>query len=147
MTWFAHFHDLNTGAFSLCLSVFANADEPAPEIEAPHTVCVPDRDVHGMVASAGWPVYCVEGLETNSVQVARYVNKSQMLVMALSPHIGYDDAAKIAKKAHDEGVTLREAAIALGLLSGESSIASCGPRRSSARVTEPRRSAGGWGRF
>jgi fumarate hydratase class II len=42
-----------------------------------------------------------------------------MLVMALSPHIGYDDAAKIAKKAHDEGVTLREAAIALGLLSGE----------------------------
>jgi hypothetical protein len=72
-----------------------------------------------MVASAGWPVYCVEGLETNSVQVARYVNKSQMLVMALSPHIGYDDAAKIAKKAHDEGVTLREAAIALGLLSGE----------------------------
>ncbi len=71
-----------------------------------------------MVPSAGWPVYCVEGLETNSVQVARYVNKSQMLVMALSPHIGYDDAAKVAKKAHDEGVTLREAALALGLLSG-----------------------------
>jgi fumarate hydratase class II len=42
-----------------------------------------------------------------------------MLVTALNPHIGYDNAAKIAKKAHAEGTTLREAAVALQLLSGE----------------------------
>ena len=42
-----------------------------------------------------------------------------MLVTALTPHIGYDNAAKIAKKAHDDGTTLREAALALGLVTGE----------------------------
>ena len=42
-----------------------------------------------------------------------------MLVTALSPHIGYDNAAKVAKKAHADGTTLREACIALGLLMGE----------------------------
>ena len=42
-----------------------------------------------------------------------------MLVTALNPHIGYDNAAKIAKKAHDEGTTLKQAAIALGLLTAE----------------------------
>ena len=42
-----------------------------------------------------------------------------MLVTALNPHIGYDNAAKIAKKAHKEGLTLREAALALGLVSAE----------------------------
>jgi fumarate hydratase class II len=47
------------------------------------------------------------------------MNQSLMLVTALTPHIGYDNAAKVAKKAHDEGSTLREAAIALGVTSGE----------------------------
>jgi fumarate hydratase class II len=42
-----------------------------------------------------------------------------MLVTALNPHIGYDNAAKVAKKAHAEGTTLKEAAVALGLLTGE----------------------------
>jgi fumarate hydratase class II len=42
-----------------------------------------------------------------------------MLVTALNPHIGYDNAAKVAKKAHKERITLRESAIALGLMSGE----------------------------
>jgi fumarate hydratase class II len=42
-----------------------------------------------------------------------------MLVTALNPHVGYDNAAKIAKKAHHEGTTLKEAAVALGLLKAE----------------------------
>ncbi len=63
--------------------------------------------------------YCVEGIEANREQIARFVNNSLMLVTALSPHIGYDNAAKVAKKAHADGTTLREATIALGLLKGE----------------------------
>ena len=63
--------------------------------------------------------YCVDGIEANRDQIARYVNNSLMLVTALSPHIGYDNAAKVAKKAHHDGSTLREACIALGLLKGE----------------------------
>ena len=53
-----------------------------------------------------------------------------MLVTALNPHIGYDNAAKIAKKAHSEGKTLREAAVELGLRHrASSSTSGCGPRR------------------
>jgi len=63
--------------------------------------------------------YCVEGIEPNREQLARYVSNSLMLVTALSPHIGYDNAAKVAKKAHADGTTLREACIALGFLKGE----------------------------
>jgi fumarate hydratase class II len=63
--------------------------------------------------------YCVEGLEANREQIKQYVETSLMLVTALSPHIGYDNAAKVAKKAHAEHTTLREATIALGLLKGE----------------------------
>jgi len=63
--------------------------------------------------------YCVQGIEANREQIERYVNNSLMLVTALSPHIGYDNAAKVAKKAHADGTTLREACVALGLLKGE----------------------------
>jgi len=63
--------------------------------------------------------YCVEGIEPNREQLARNVGNSLMLVTALSPHIGYDNAAKVAKKAHAEGTTLREACVALGFLKGE----------------------------
>ncbi|HUA34220.1 MAG TPA: class II fumarate hydratase, partial [Candidatus Binataceae bacterium] len=63
--------------------------------------------------------YCVDGIEPNREQITRYVDNSLMLVTALSPHIGYDKAAAVAKKAHHEGTTLREAALALGYLSGE----------------------------
>jgi fumarate hydratase class II len=68
---------------------------------------------------ASFTKYCVEGLEPNREQIKRYVANSLMLVTALSPHIGYDNSAKVAKKAHAEGITLREATIALGLLKGE----------------------------
>jgi fumarate hydratase, class II len=61
--------------------------------------------------------FCVEGLEANRQRLGDMVNRSLMLVTALTPKIGYDRAAEIAKKAHHEGTTLREAALALGYLS------------------------------
>ena len=63
--------------------------------------------------------FCVEGLEPDEEQIKRHLENSLMLVTALNPHIGYDNAAKVAKKAHKERSTLRESAIALGLLTGE----------------------------
>jgi fumarate hydratase class II len=63
--------------------------------------------------------HCVEGLEPNREQIKRHVANSLMLVTALNPRIGYDKAAKTAKKAHAESKTLREACVELGFLSGE----------------------------
>jgi fumarate hydratase class II len=60
---------------------------------------------------------CVVGIEPNRERIKKLVGDSLMLVTALNPHVGYDNAAKIAKKAHHEGTTLKEAAVALGLLS------------------------------
>jgi fumarate hydratase class II len=63
--------------------------------------------------------HCVAGIEPNPSRLAEYVAGSLMLVTALSPHIGYDRAALIAKTAHARGITLREAALALGAVSAE----------------------------
>jgi fumarate hydratase class II len=63
--------------------------------------------------------HCVEGIVANKEAIKGHLKNSLMLVTALNPHIGYDNAAKVAKKAHAEGTTLREAAISLGLLTGE----------------------------
>src|SRR5579884_443906 len=63
--------------------------------------------------------HCVEGIEANRARCEQYVNSSLMLVTALSPKIGYDKAAEVAKKAHHEGTTLREAALALGYVTAE----------------------------
>jgi fumarate hydratase class II len=63
--------------------------------------------------------FLVEGLEANRSQIASMVGRSLMLVTALVPHVGYDRAAEIAKKANREGSTLREACVALGTLTGE----------------------------
>jgi fumarate hydratase class II len=62
---------------------------------------------------------CVVGIEAREDNIADLMNRSLMLVTALNPHIGYDNATKIAKKAHKEGTTLKEAAIALDLLTSE----------------------------
>jgi fumarate hydratase, class II len=59
---------------------------------------------------------CIDGLEPNRERIADLVDRSLMLVTALAPEIGYDNAAKIAKHAHAEGLTLRAAALALGLV-------------------------------
>jgi fumarate hydratase, class II len=61
--------------------------------------------------------FCVEGLKPNRERIAELVNNSLMLVTALSPKIGYDKAAEIAKKAHQEGKTLKETVLELGYLS------------------------------
>ena len=63
--------------------------------------------------------HCIEGIEPNTERIAGLVNSSLMLVTALSPHIGYDKSAEIAKKAYREGSTLRIAAIELGYVSPE----------------------------
>ena len=63
--------------------------------------------------------HCVAGLEPNRARIAELLDRSLMLVTALNPHIGYDRAAEIAKKAHREGTTLREAAVASGHVSAE----------------------------
>jgi fumarate hydratase, class II len=60
--------------------------------------------------------FCVDGLEPNRERIAELVDRSLMLVTALTPKIGYDKAAEIAEKAHREGVTLKEAALGLGYL-------------------------------
>ncbi|HEX3795747.1 MAG TPA: class II fumarate hydratase [Acidimicrobiales bacterium] len=70
-------------------------------------------------ACRGFREFCVEGLQPDYPQIQRHLTNSLMLVTALNPIIGYDNAAKVAKKAHKEGITLRESALALELLTGE----------------------------
>ncbi|HWI38590.1 MAG TPA: class II fumarate hydratase [Burkholderiales bacterium] len=63
--------------------------------------------------------HCARGIEPNAPRIQELLERSLMLVTALSPHIGYDRAAEIAKKAHHDGSTLREAALALGYVSAQ----------------------------
>lgn len=63
--------------------------------------------------------HCVVGIEPNKIQIEKHLNGSLMLVTALNPHIGYDNAAKVAKKAYQDNSTLKEAAAALNLLTPE----------------------------
>src|ERR1700736_1298755 len=70
-------------------------------------------------ASVSFVDHCIEGIEVNREQIDRYVHNSLMLVTALAPKIGYDNAAKVAKAAHHAHTTLREAALTLGLISAE----------------------------
>ena len=60
---------------------------------------------------------CIVGIEANKKRIDQLLHESLMLVTALNPHIGYDNAAKIAKKAHKDGTTLKQAADELGLMS------------------------------
>jgi fumarate hydratase class II len=70
-------------------------------------------------ACVSFEEHCVRGLEPNLPRIREQVGRSLMLVTALAPRLGYDRAAEIAKKAHREGTTLREAAVSLGYLTGE----------------------------
>ncbi|HYP54188.1 MAG TPA: class II fumarate hydratase [Pyrinomonadaceae bacterium] len=63
--------------------------------------------------------HCVVGIELNRARIDEHLRNSLMLVTALNPHIGYDNAAKIAKNAHRKGISLRESAVELGLLTEE----------------------------
>lgn len=67
-------------------------------------------------SSVSFTKYCVAGIKANRPVIDKYLNESLMLVTALNPHIGYDNAAAIAKHAHTNSLTLRQAALDLGLL-------------------------------
>jgi len=70
-------------------------------------------------ACRSFRLHCAEGLEADHARIDELMKRSLMLVTALNPHIGYDKAAAIAKKAHQEGLTLKEAALKLGYLTSE----------------------------
>jgi fumarate hydratase, class II len=70
-------------------------------------------------ACASFTDYLVVGIQPNREQIEHFLNHSLMLVTALNPHIGYDSAAKVAKKAYTEGKSLREACVELGFLTAE----------------------------
>lgn len=72
--------------------------------------------------------FCVRGIEVNAPVIAYYLNRSLMLVTALNQHIGYDKAAKIAKTAHHDNSSLKEAAVKLGFLSAEQFDAYVNPK-------------------
>jgi fumarate hydratase class II len=68
---------------------------------------------------ASFEEHCARGIEANHSRIGELMEKSLMLVTALAPHIGYDKAAKIAKQAHHDGTTLKQAALALGYVTEE----------------------------
>ncbi|KAH0924503.1 hypothetical protein HID58_016759 [Brassica napus] len=70
-------------------------------------------------ASASFEKNCVRGIEANRERISKLLHESLMLVTSLNPKIGYDNAAAVAKKAHKEGSTLKEAALKLGVLTSE----------------------------
>ncbi|PSB60170.1 class II fumarate hydratase, partial [filamentous cyanobacterium CCP1] len=70
-------------------------------------------------ACSSFTDHLVVGIQPNHAQIQHFLANSLMLVTALNPHIGYDNAAKVAKKAYAENKTLREACLELGLLTGE----------------------------
>ncbi|MEA3541222.1 MAG: class II fumarate hydratase [Pseudomonadota bacterium] len=77
------------------------------------------RSIHLLsVGMESFAARCVEGLQANEARIADLVDRSLMLVTALAPEIGYDNAAAIAKHAHKQGQTLREAGLELGLVDG-----------------------------
>jgi fumarate hydratase class II len=63
--------------------------------------------------------YCISGIDLNRAQIDEHLRQSLMLVTALNPHIGYDNAAKVAKNAHKKGISLKQSAVELGLLTEE----------------------------
>src|SRR6218665_1677161 len=70
-------------------------------------------------ASVSFTTNCVTGIQANEKRIYQLMKESLMLGTALNPHIGYDNAAKIAKTAHKEGGNLKDTAIKLGLLTAE----------------------------
>ncbi len=67
-------------------------------------------------SASGFVDHCLDGLKPNESVIAEHLENTLMLVTALNPHIGYNKAAEIAKKAHKEGLTLKQAALKLGHL-------------------------------
>jgi fumarate hydratase class II len=84
-------------------------------------------------ACRGFTDFCVVGLEIDRAQIAKHLQNSLMLVTALAPRIGYDRAAEVARRAHSDGTSLREACAKLGYLTGEEFDAVVRPER----MTQP----------
>jgi fumarate hydratase class II len=80
-------------------------------------------------ACRSFTAHCAAGIEANRERIAAYVRDCLMLVTALNPRIGYDNAARIAKTAHEDGISLRDAAVKLGLLTAEEFDAVVVPER------------------
>jgi fumarate hydratase class II len=75
------------------------------------------QSIHLMAdASKSFANYCIKGLKADKKRIKSFLDNSLMLVTALSPKVGYDNAAKIAKKAHKNGTTLKEESIKSGLI-------------------------------
>lgn len=70
-------------------------------------------------ACSSFREHCVDGIQANTQQIEKHMNNSLMLVTALNPHVGYDNAAKIAKNAYEKNITLKESAVLLGFMSSE----------------------------
>jgi len=70
-------------------------------------------------AAVSFATHCIDGLQPNEPKIKQLLESSLMLVTALNPHIGYDNAAKIAKYAHKKGISLKESALELKLLTEE----------------------------
>lgn len=70
-------------------------------------------------ACKSFRIHCVEGIRANETRINSLLNESLMLVTALNPKIGYDNASKVAKNAHKKGITLKESALEMGLLTSE----------------------------
>ena len=70
---------------------------------------------------------CARGIVADRARMRRNLHDSLMLVTCLNPHIGYENAARVAHKAYDEGISLREACVGLGLLSAERFDEVCRP--------------------
>ena len=70
-------------------------------------------------ASVSFSHNCIEGIQPNTARINKLLSDSLMLVTALNPHIGYDQAAKLAKNAHVKGLTLKESALELDILTSE----------------------------
>ncbi len=85
-------------------------------------------------SASGFAKYCIKGLKADKKRIKFLLNNSLMLVTALSPKIGYDNAAKVAKKAHANGTTLKEEALKTGLISEKEFIKIVDPKK----MTRPR---------
>jgi len=88
--------------------------------------------------SANFRAFCVEGIEPDRARIATFVDRSLMLVTALAPVIGYDQAAAIAHHASEHDLSLREAALALGAISAEAFDRVVDPRAMTRPQVAPR---------
>ena len=80
-------------------------------------------------STKGFANFCIKGLKADKKRIKSLLDNSLMLVTALSPKIGYDNAAKIAKIAHKNGTTLREEAVRSGLISDKDFVKLVNPKK------------------